>query len=131
MTRALAVILSAALATNCAAAAYQRGPTAAPGPQPVVTSEYLRAMPVGTLVKVQLTDGETVRGDLMLVRDAEIVIQPRTRIHVPPRTIALERVVGVEIQRENNMARAIAVGAAVGAAAAISVFLALLAAFAD
>jgi hypothetical protein len=134
MTRVLAMILASALTTNCAAAAYQtRASASLPVREPGtnVTAEYLRALPVASRVKIRLSSGESFRGDLMVVRDTEIVVQPRTRIPVPPRTIPIEQLVSVEIQRENHVGRAIAVGAAVGAAAAVGVFLALLAALAD
>jgi uncharacterized protein (DUF2062 family) len=134
MTRVLAMLVAAALTTNCAVAAYQTkpsGPVAAREPAGVVTAEYLRALPGAARVKIRLTDGESLKGDLMVVRDTEIVVQPRTRIPVRPRTIAIDRLASVELQRENHVGRAIAVGAAVGAAAAVGVFLALIAAIAD
>lgn len=134
MTRMVAILVAAALTTNCAAAAYQAKPSASIAAReaaPIVTPEYLRALPIASRVKIRLTDGESLKGDLMVVRDAEIVVQPRTRIPVAPRAIAIERLMSVEIERENHVGRAIAVGAAVGAAAAVGVFLALLAALAD
>jgi hypothetical protein len=134
ITRLLAVLVAAALTVNCAAAAYQAKPaasTAAQEPAAAVTAEYLRALPVAARVKVRLTDGESFKGDLMVVGDTEVVVQPRTRIPVGPRTVRIDRLASVEMERENHLARAIAIGAASGAAAALGVFLALIAVLSD
>jgi hypothetical protein len=140
MTRILAVVVGAALASNCATGASRINPAVGgdhltyslkkQDPR-AVTAAYVSALPSGSRIKLTLTDGRTLKGTLMVVQQDAIVVRPRTRLPEPAETIPFARIVTIEAEREGGMGRAIAVGAAVGAGAAIGVFLALLVALSD
>ena len=137
MKRTLALVLSVALATaGCTAARAQgpRVPTRAGAPQPdaTVMASYIRELPVGSRVRVSLADGTTIHGTLMRADGDPIVVQKRTRIPEPPLEIPVKDVLALELERKNgNTARAIALGAAAGAAASLGVLMILAAVFAD
>jgi hypothetical protein len=141
MTRVLAVLLVSALTANCAAGAYQVRPdvagnhvtsSSAQHDPPAVTAAFIKAVPLGTRVRLTLTDGRKLKGTLMVVEEDAIIVRPRTRVPEPAQTIPLTRIATIEAEREGGgMGRAVAVGAAVGAGAAIGVFLAILVALSD
>ena len=130
----LAMLLSVSLATSgCASAraTAQAAPVPAPRPGVEVMAAYVRQLPVGTRVRVTLADGRTLDGTLMSTGDP-LVLQKRTRIPEPPVEIAIEGVRAVEPAGKNGGAgRAIALGAAAGAASALGVLMVLAAIFAD
>jgi hypothetical protein len=135
MTRVLAILVSSALATNCAAGAYHVRPEAAgerfatsPMEQdpPGVTAAYVKGVPPGSRIVLTLTDGRRMKGTLLVVEEDAIVVRPRTRVPEPAQTIPLARIATIEAEREGGMGRAVAIGAAVGAGAALGVFLAIL-----
>jgi hypothetical protein len=140
MTRVLAVLVASALTANCAASVYQvrpdvagnHLPASAQHDPPAVTAAFVKAVPLGTRVRLTLTDGTKLKGTLMVVEEDAIIVRPRTRVPEPAQTIPLARIATIETEREGGgMGRAVAVGAAVGAGAAIGVFLAILVALSD
>ena len=99
---------------------------------PALFSSYVKQLPIGSRVRVGLTDGTRVKGTLMKADDREIVVQPRTRVPEPPIQIAMDRVVAVELETNGtNVGKTIGIGFAAGAAGVLSVFLILAAVFAD
>lgn len=126
--RIVALVLSAAVLSGCAA---NRAPVAQPaaGPNAAVV-EYVRQLPPGTNVRVDRAGEPTVKGTLLQVGEQTIVVQPRTRIVVPPVDIALADVTRVTVETAGSgtsLAKAIAVGVAAGAAGAVGVILILVA----
>ena len=96
-----------------------------------VMAAYVRQLPVGARVRVTLADGRTLHGTLMNTGDP-LVLQKHTRIPESPVEIALGSVRAVELERKSGGAgRAIALGAAAGAASALGVLMVLAAIFAD
>ena len=94
-------------------------------------ASYVRQLPVGSRVRVTLADGRTLHGTLMSTGDP-VVLQKRTRIPEAPIEIALAGVRAVELEsKSGGTARAIALGAAAGAASALGVLMVLAAIFAD
>jgi hypothetical protein len=135
MKRTLALILSVALASAGCTAARAQGPRVPTRPdtrQPdtTVMASYISQLPLGARVRVSLADGTTVRGILMKADADPIVVQKRTRIPEPPLEIPIRDVVALEA-KIGNTGRAIAMGAAAGAAAALGVLMILAAIFAD
>lgn len=129
----LALLLAFSMASGgCASRAYPPGrPATRPVADASLMSAYVRQLPVGARVRVSLADGRTLHGTLMNAGDP-IVLLKRTRIPEAPLEIALHDVRAVEIESQGgNAGRAIAFGAAAGAASALGVLLVLAAIFSD
>ena len=136
--RAIAVLLCAAVgATGCATTG-GRGVSVAPGADRQagtrdVLAEYVRSLAPGSPIKVGRTDGGSARGTLMKVTDQMLILQPRTRIPEPPVQIALNDVLSVtpDSTRGTSLGKAIGIGIAAGAGAALAVFMIIAAIYAD
>lgn len=130
----IALLLSAAIASGgCASSgAYSAASSATrPAADPGLMAAYVRQLPVGARVRVSLADGRTLHGTLMNTGDP-LVLQKRTRIPEEPVEIPLREVRAVEVESKTGGAgRAIALGAAAGAASALGVLMVLAAIFAD
>ena len=73
-----------------------------------------------------------MRGTLLKSTDTALYVQPRGRVAEPIVEITLDRVVSIERDKEgNNVGRAVAVGAAAGAGAALGVFYLLVLAYSN
>jgi hypothetical protein len=94
----------------------------------LITS-YVKALPVGSRIRVTLTNGDRLRGTLMKATDDVVVVQENTRVPEAPRQLPMQTIRAVEPDRPGSAGRAIAIGAAVGAGAALGV-LAIIAAIA-
>ena len=84
------------------------------------TNEYWHAyaskLPIGATVRARTSDGRRQSGVLTLVERDSITIELRTRVPEPPRRIRLSELEQLELkQNGSSMAKAVAVGAAVGA----------------
>lgn len=101
------------------------------GPERELLTTYLKRLPIGSRVRASLIGGTTVRGTLMNAADEGIVVQQRTRIPEPPVDIPIEQISAVEIENPAGTGRAIGIGVASGAGAALGVFLILVALLAD
>jgi hypothetical protein len=129
MKRMLAVLLCVTLAApGCATAHAARthfsDQTTTPAPDRTLLLDYVRQLPIGSRVKSTLVTGQTVRGTLMKVTSTEIVVQPRTRVPEPPRELPIDQLRAVEPETQNGgVGRAVAVGLAAGAGAALGVLL--------
>lgn len=140
MTRQLiALTVCGALVSGCATAGGMRM-AAAPQTQAAaprsaadqaVLAEYVQRLQPGTKVRVDRASGRPVKGTLMKASDTVVVVQPRTRVPEPPIEIPLAEVLAVTPEGSNSVAKAIGIGAAAGAAAALGTILILIAAFSD
>jgi len=97
----------------------------------VLLAEYVQSLPVGTTVKVERTAGGSMTGTLMKTTDQYIVLQRRTRLPEPPEQIAMDQILRVTPASRNGLAKAVGIGAAAGGAAALGMFLVVLAIYAD
>lgn len=133
MRKALTLVIILAVAASGCATTRGQVQTAPYRADPSLMSAYVRQLPVGSRVRVSLADGRVLRGTLIRADTDPIVVQRRTRIPEPPMPIALADLHAVEIERNGSgsTARSIAVGAAVGAGAALGVLALLAALFAD
>ena len=137
LRKPLALLLSALLcAPACASAGrprYQVAQTSSstqPANDTALLASYVKALPIGSRVRLTLTNGERLRGTLMKVTDDQLVLQENARIPEAPRQLPMQMIQSVEPDRPSgNTGRAIAIGAAVGAGAALGL-LALIAALA-
>jgi hypothetical protein len=133
----VAVVLSLTLATAGCTAARAQGPRVATRlaadytPDPALMASYIRQLPVGSRVRVSLAGGRVIHATLIKSDGDPIVVQKRTRIAEPPLEISIKDVQALELEAKNGGAgRAIAMGAAAGAGAALGVLLILAAIFA-
>jgi hypothetical protein len=134
MQRAIAAILSAVLLCSACATAGGAGlrpsHVADPRPDAALLTSYLKQLPVGSHVRVDVTGGRRLKGTLMKADNTGIVVQARTRIPEPPVQIALDRIVAVDLETSSSSAKAIGAGIAAGAGGALATFLVVLAIFA-
>jgi hypothetical protein len=134
----LAIVMSLAVATattGCASVAAQRSRgvvLAGADTDPALMASYVRQLPLGSRVRVSLSDGTVIHGTLIKADADPIVVQRRTRIPEAPLQIPLKSVSALELEKGGGGAgRAIAIGAAAGAGAALGVLLVLAAIFSD
>jgi hypothetical protein len=93
---------------------------------------YVKQLPIGSRVRAMLTNGQSVRGTLMKATDESVIVQRRTRLPEPPVEIRMAELQSVEGDREGGgVGRAVAIGVATGAGAALGVFLLLAALLVD
>ncbi|HYT67714.1 MAG TPA: hypothetical protein VEL51_14890 [Vicinamibacterales bacterium] len=117
LRKALAVVLSGALiSTGCASAA--RGAMQSPAVvDPAMMAEYVQRIPAGSRVRVERTNGESMRGTLMKATPQAITVQRNTRIPEPPLEIPLGSVARVTLDSAGggaSTAKAIGIGVASG-----------------
>jgi hypothetical protein len=132
MRRLFAVLTCAALLTpGCASTGAARVQAPESPVDRGLLASYVRKLPIGSHVRVALSDGHTLKGTLMKASDTDLVVQRRTRVPEPPDQVPLSTVSSVELDSDTgSAARAIWVGAAAGAGGALAVFLILAAIFA-
>ena len=125
---AVTLLLCCALLTGCAT---NRMPVTQPAPGGnAAVIAYVRQLPLGTHVRVDRASERTVKGTLLKVGEQTLIVQPRTRVAVPPVEVPLSEVtrVTVDTGNGNSLAKSIGVGLAAGAGAAAAVILILIAA---
>lgn len=84
--------------------------------------EMAAAIPVGARVKAQTTDGDRINGTLMSTTDEGIVMKRRTRVPEPAITIRYDELARLELDRQDGMhpAKAIGIALAAGAGAVLT-----------
>jgi hypothetical protein len=88
--------------------------------------EVAQAIPLGTRVKVQMTDGQRISGTLMRVDGEAIMLKRNTRRPEPARAVAFADMSKLERDKGGNgtnIAKAVGVGLAVGAGIFVSMVL--------
>jgi hypothetical protein len=88
-------------------------------------------LPIGTHTKLELIDGRKIKATLMSVEDNAVVVKRNTRIPEPPIRIELNRIIDADIDRGSSVGKAIAIGTAAGAGAALGVIFLLVAIYSD
>jgi hypothetical protein len=77
-----------------------------------------QAVPLGSRVKVETTEGRRYSGTLMQVSDSAIVIKRATRLPEPAVTLTFEQLARLERDRGGfSVAKALGIGLAAGAGA--------------
>jgi len=129
MRQLLSILLCSSVvvsATGCASAgrtpvATGAAPTAADARN---MADYVQRLPAGSKVRVERTDGTSLRGTLMRATDEAIVVQKNTRIPEPPIDVPIARLARVTTETGGtSTGKAVAIGIASG----LGVFLAILA----
>lgn len=125
MRKIVATILTLALlTTGCASASGPR--VVATGPQDNhAMADYVQRLPAGSKVRVERTDGQTIRGTLMKATPDAIVVQKNTRVPEPPVEVALGSVARVTLETGGGMSTGKAIG--IGIASGVGAFFAILA----
>ncbi|HET7694973.1 MAG TPA: hypothetical protein VFK57_04640 [Vicinamibacterales bacterium] len=133
--RIMAIALSAALTTTgCASAAGPRvaADPAAPPIDRSTMAEYAQRIPAGSRVRVEQTDGRSLRGTLMKAGPDSITVQRNTRVPEPPVQIPIERIARLTLdQASSSVGKNIAIGVASGVGATFGVLLLLAAIWGD
>jgi hypothetical protein len=90
---------------------------------------YAERLPIGATVRLRTTDGKRHTGILTVVDRDGITLESRSRIPEPARRVSYDQIRQLELKTANgaSMAKAAAVGAAIGAGTFVGL-LALLAA---
>lgn len=127
MRTSIAVILCLALAMpGCATTGATRpGATSSWVPDRAAMADYVQRIPAGTRVRVELVNGQRVRGTLMRADESSVLVNPATRIPEPPVEVAVADLRAVEPERSSGIGKVVAIGAAAGAAATFGVLLLL------
>lgn len=139
MRRIVVVLLCVGLASpGCATRGSLRyqtaGPTTEiPAQNAQVLGEFAQRLGVGTQVRAVTAGNRTVRGTLVKTTDRAIFVQPRTRLAEPIVEIPLDQLLALDKETPSGggVGKAIAIGAASGAGAALGVLLLLIAILGD
>ena len=92
---------------------------------------YAEKLPIGSTVRVRTSDGRRQTAVLAVVDREGITLEPKARIPEPPRRVSFDQLEQLELkQNGSSVAKAVAIGAAVGAGTFLGI-LALLAATMD
>lgn len=132
MRRLPAVLICITLISPTTGCASGGGTRISTQPQPsvvdtVAMADYVQRLPAGSKVRVERTDGTSLRGTLMKATGDLIVVQKSTRIPEPPVELPIAQVARVTLDGGGmGTGKAIAIGIASGAGA----FLAILGIFA-
>jgi hypothetical protein len=136
--RTLAAFLCAALMTSgCASASGARAaqasaPTVPPAIEPGVLADYVQRLPAGSRVRVERTNGASLRGILLKATAASIVVQKNTRVPEPAVEVPLSDVTRVTLDpSSSSLGKHIAIGVGTGVAATFGVLLILAALWSD
>jgi hypothetical protein len=99
----------------------------------VVIAEYVQKLPPGAAVRIERARGSALRGTLLKATEQSLIVQPRTRLPEAPVQVPLTEVLSVVPESPNgtNLGKAIGIGVAAGAGAALGVFLIIIAALGD
>jgi len=127
------VVVAAMLTTGCASAAGPRMAIAQqPGGVPAASmGEYVQRLPTGSKVKVERTDGSSLKGTLMKAGADTIVVQKNTRVPEPPIEIPVAQIARVTIDSGTSTGKAVGIGIASGVGAFFAILAILAATFDD
>jgi hypothetical protein len=133
LRKLVAVVLCAALAgTGCASASGTRiaQPPATPIQDIAMLADYVQRLPAGSKVRVERTNGTSLRGTLMKATPHSIVVQMNTRVPEAPLELPLDQLTRVTLDSGSSTGKSIGIGVAVGVAVTFGFFAILALAFA-
>jgi len=97
--------------------------------QAVSTAEYWQKytakLPIGSTIRIRMTDGKRLTAVLAVVDDSSITVEPKTRVPEAPRVIPFDRLQQLELKDAggSGIGRAVAIGAGIGAATFLGLLL--------
>ena len=115
------IVIVAMIVSGCAAArgAVTTRPLAAAHADPAIGA-FVRSLPPGSRVRVETSTGRSIRGTLLQATDDVVAIERHTRIPEPPVRVGMNEVTRVTVDAPSGGgARAMVIGAAIGAGAAV------------
>ena len=125
LKQVVAVVLCAALAgTGCASASGTRiaQPPQASVQDKTVLADYVQRLAAGSKVRVERTDGSSLRGTLMKATAQSIIVQKNTRVPEAPLEIPLDQLTRVTLDNGSSTGKSIGIGIASGIAGTFGVF---------
>ena len=138
MKRLLSVVLAVLIALpGCASVSSQQRRDIQPAAKrpvvdPMLMSDYIRQLPIGSRVRVTRTDGKSMRATLIKHDTDPIVVQRRTRLPEAPIDIPVGEILAVELDTPNGgIGRQVAIGAAAAAGVTLGVLILLAAVISD
>ena len=85
---------------------------------------YITNLPIGTTLTIDLVDGARVTGVILGVEQDVVIVQPKTRLPSPARRVRFDNIAALAPQSSGlDAGKAIAIGAATGAASFLALFL--------
>ena len=86
---------------------------------PNIWRTFAERIDVGRTLRMRTTSGERFKATLLAVSNEGIMVQPKTRVPVPPQMVPYNTIASLEIDNGKgaNVGKAIAIGAAVAAGA--------------
>jgi hypothetical protein len=90
-------------------------------PDPRTMGEYVQKLPAGSKIRLETVQGRTLRGTLMQATNDQVLVQRNTRLPVAAEKIAMTDIVRVTLESPSTNTKLIAIGAAIGAGAAVGV----------
>ena len=130
-----AFVCTALLTTGCASASgprVQQAPAAPSVQDRAVLADYVQRLPAGSRVRVEQTNGSSLRGTLMKATAEAIVVQKNTRVPEAPVEVPLSQVTRVTLDSTStSVGKHIAIGVGSGVAATFGVLLILAALWGD
>ena len=128
MKRVLVLILSLSI-VSVGCASTSRVPVQVPTVSDTTTmAEYVQKLPAGSRVRVDRTDGRSIKGTLMRATSQSITVQAHSRVPEAPVEMPLNTVARVALENGSGTSTAKAVG--IGIAAGVGTFFGILAIFA-
>jgi hypothetical protein len=95
--------------------------------QPAVQSEsealreFVRSIQAGSRIRLETVQGRTLRGTLVQATENEVFVQPNTRLPVPVEKVRIADIARVTLDSPSSNSKLVAIGAAIGAGAAVGV----------
>jgi hypothetical protein len=95
--------------------------------QPAVRSEsaamreFVRSIQAGSRIRLETVHGRTLRGTLVHATEDELFVERNTRLPVPIEKVPVADIARVTLDNPSSNSKLVAVGAAIGAGAAIGV----------
>ena len=83
--------------------------------------EFVQSIRAGSRIRLETVQGRTLRGTLMHATEDEVFVERNTRVPVPVEKVPMADIAGVTLDSTSANSRLVALGAAIGAAAAVGV----------
>jgi hypothetical protein len=137
MKQLISLALTLSLVSACAAGPRLNRQAGVQTPTPTTSqaaiAEFARSLSPGSRVSVTLEGGKRLRGTLMKVTEDDLALQPRARVPEAPVEIPLAQVRALELEQSQGggLAKAAAIGAAVGVGAMLGMWMLFAALYAD
>ena len=83
--------------------------------------EFVRSIQAGSRIRLETVQGRTLRGTLVHATEDDVLVERNTRLPVPAEKVRIAGIVRVTLDNPSSNSKLVAIGAAIGADAAIGV----------